>query len=90
MGYGAQVWAVDLDRLRGEVGSGDRELAQRYGEGFAGRYDSLQDGIDDATGDVGMITPVDVARHMILGEPYDDRLGNPGGARRAHLLVRRE
>lgn len=75
VGYGAMAWAVDLGRIRGEVGSEDPALAQRYGAAFAERRDEVQGMIDDVIGDGSVLTLPDVARHMILGEPYDERIG---------------
>jgi hypothetical protein len=75
MGYGAQAWAVDLGLIRGEIGSGDPELARRHGLRFTEHLRDVQSFIDDVTGADGAVTMADVARHMILGEPYDDRLG---------------
>jgi hypothetical protein len=69
LGYGAMVWSVDLDLLRTDIGSGDRALARRYGAGFAERYHHLQEDVGDA------VTLTDVARHMIMGEPYADQVG---------------
>jgi hypothetical protein len=75
MGYGAMAWAVDLDRLRAEIGGGNPEAAQRHGAGFAARHAGMQSDIDDMTGAPGSVTLADVARHMIMGEPCDERIG---------------
>lgn len=82
MGYGAMVYAVDLDRVRADVASGDPEKAERYAATFTAQSPDIQDLIDDtATG----VTLADVARHMILGEPYDERIGFAYGYFLKHL-----
>jgi len=76
MGYGLMVFAVDVERLRREVGSGDAGLAATYGAGFAADDQETQDLIDgELGGDAGTPTLADVARHVIMGEPYDERVG---------------
>jgi hypothetical protein len=76
MGYGLMVYAVDLERLRREVGCGDAELAASYGAGFTADDRETQDFIDDCLPD-GPERPTlaDVARQVIMGEPYDERIG---------------
>ncbi|GAB1639601.1 hypothetical protein [Krasilnikovia sp. MM14-A1259] len=85
MGYGVMAWAVDLDRVRAEIGSGDTTLAQRYGASFTERHPAVQALIDDVTGDRTAITLSEVARHMIMGEPYDERIGFAYGYFLEHL-----
>lgn len=86
MGYGAMAWAVDLDRVRSTIGSGDAALVQRYGVSFTDRYDELQQSVQDTTS--GAVTLADVARHMIMAQPYDDRIGYAYGYFLEHLCDR--
>lgn len=79
MGYGLMVHAVDLERLRREVGSGDAELAARYGADFTSQDDQVQGFIDEVPDVAGTLTLVDVARQVIMGEPYDERVGSAYG-----------
>jgi hypothetical protein len=85
VGYGAMAYTVDLDRLRAEIGSGDRDSAERYSATFTEHNQYLQDMIDDTIGDEGSVTVADVARHMILGEPCDERIGFAYGYFLKHL-----
>ncbi|OJF11318.1 hypothetical protein BG844_27030 [Couchioplanes caeruleus subsp. caeruleus] len=79
------AWAVDLDGLRAEIGNGDDALAKRYGASFTAHHDDVQELIDDVTDDGPAVTLADVARHMIMGEPYDERIGFAYGYFLEHL-----
>lgn len=65
MGYGAGAYAVDISRIKAQLGSGTTALADRY----AASFDAfLREIAADAS-----LPPADVARHMIMGEPRDER-----------------
>ena len=69
MGAVLNAYGVDLDSLRAELGCGDAALADQLGTTFADRYDYLEDLLPEG------VTLADIARHMIMGGPYDERAG---------------
>ncbi len=74
--YGVDGLRGRSEQLRREAGSGDAELAARYGASFTADDNETQGLIDDHMPDAsGTLTLADVARQVIIGEPYDERVG---------------
>jgi hypothetical protein len=73
MGYGIMAYAVDLAVVRAVIGSGDEDLAEEVGEYFEAEFDD--DYLAELAGGPGTPTAMEVARHMVMGEPYDDTAG---------------
>ncbi len=82
MGYGVSAYAVDISTLEAELGSGNAGLADRYAATFAG--DLFQEVAADTS-----LTPADVARHMILGEPRDESVPHLYGYFFQHMCATR-
>lgn len=72
--YAVMAYAVDFGELRSLIGSGDEELARRYGEGFAASWPDVEAMLAEGSDD-GWPTAREVAEHMIMGEPYTESAG---------------
>ena len=77
MGYGVMAYSVDLEKIRRIIGSGDEDQARRYGDSYveSDRHGDLARMVEKASPDGGALTLRDIARHMVMGEPYADRVG---------------
>ncbi|MEU4427076.1 hypothetical protein AB0F81_41175 [Actinoplanes sp. NPDC024001] len=75
MSYGITAYAVDIEKIRGQVGSGDAGLAEKYAASFPEHRHDLQEHVNELRGD-DAVTLADIARQVIMGEPYDERLGS--------------
>jgi hypothetical protein len=75
MSYGITAYAVDIEKVRGQIGSGDAGLAEDYAASFPERREHVQEHLDELRGD-STVTLADIARQVILGAGYDERLGS--------------
>jgi hypothetical protein len=75
MSYGITAYAVDIEKVRAQIGSGDAGLAEDYAASFPEHRQHVQEHLDELRGD-SAVTLADIARQVILGEPYDERFGS--------------
>ncbi len=87
MSYGIAAYAVDIEKIRGRLGSGDAGLAEEYAASFPEHRLHVQEHINELRGDES-VTLADIARQVIMGEPYDERLGSAYGYFLEHLCER--
>ncbi|GAA2710032.1 DUF7691 family protein [Actinoplanes palleronii] len=87
MSYGIAAYAVDIKKVRSQVGSGDAELAEQYAASFPEHRQHVQEHVNELRGD-DTVTLADIARQVIMGEPYDERLGSAYGYFLEHLCDR--
>ena len=87
MSYGINAYAVDIEKIRGQIGSGDAGLAEKYAASFPEHRLHVQEHIDELRGD-DAVTLADIARQVIMGEPCDERLGSAYGYFFEHMCER--
>ena len=87
MSYGITAYAVDIEKLQAQIGSGDAELAQEYAASFPEHRLELQEYVNQLRGD-DAVTLADIARQVIMDGPADERLGAPYGYFLEHLCQR--
>jgi hypothetical protein len=75
MSYGITAYAVDIEKIQRQIGSGDTELAERFAASFPEHRLHVQEHINELRGD-NAVTLADIARQVIMGDPYDERLGS--------------
>jgi hypothetical protein len=75
MSYGITAYAVDIEKVRGQIGSKDAALADDYAAGFPQHRQHLQEHLNELRGD-DEVTLADIARQVIMGDPDDERLGS--------------
>jgi hypothetical protein len=83
VGYILTPIAVDLDEVRGVIGSKKKSLLSKLRKAFAGTLDQIDEMLadrfedEDEEGDENKepITTADVLRHLVMGEPYREGFG---------------
>jgi hypothetical protein len=76
MSYAVTPIAVDLDRVRGALGSKDKTLLAHLQQALADDLEQVDDMLadDDEEGEEPLTT-ADVLRHLVMGEPYRESDG---------------